>query len=278
MLKDIEHPLQKYIRPGTNYTTCPGCGNGILAQSTLRAIKNLELDFDNIVFVSGIGCAGWIPSPSFNTDVLHVTHGRAIAYATGVKLTNPKLKVVVFSGDGDLSAIGGNHFIHAARRNIDLTVICVNNRIYGMTSGQAAPTTPKNSKTTTTPYGNMENTFDLSDLAKSAGATFVARWTTYHARQLTKSIAKAIDKKGFSFIEAISQCPVHYGKVIGMRNDAPSMMKEFKSKSIHINKIDSLSNESSDDKIIVGELVNENEKAELTDLMQSLRTEVGTDG
>jgi len=181
-------------------------------QAILRAIDELGLDIDKIVFVSGIGCAAWIPSPHFAADTLHTTHGRAIAFATGVKLFNPALKVVVVSGDGDLSAIGGNHLIHAARRNLELTVICANNSIYGMTGGQVAPTTPCGSKTVTTPTGSTEPPFDLCKLVKGAGATYIARSTVYHMRDLIKYIKKAFTHKGFSFIDVISPCYTQFGR------------------------------------------------------------------
>lgn len=273
MEKVIEHPLKKYFRGEISYTTCPGCGNGIISQSILRAIDELAINFDDIAFVSGIGCSGWIPSPSFNTDLLHVTHGRSAAFATGLKLAVPKMKVIVCAGDGDTSAIGGNHFIHAARRNIDLTLICVNNQIFGMTGGQVAPSTPYNSKTTTTPYGSIERPFDLSNLAISAGATFVARWTTYQARPLKNSIKKAIMHKGFSFIEVVSQCPVQYGKVISLRNDAVSMLLDYKKYSVNISKAKNMSEEELKGKIIVGEFVEKKNIPELTDEIKRLQKE-----
>ena len=273
MNKTIEHPLKKYFRGEINYTTCPGCGNGIISQSILRAVDELDIDFNQFAFVSGIGCSGWIPSPSFNTDLLHVTHGRSIAFATGLKLAVPQMKVIVCAGDGDTGAIGGNHLIHAARRNIDLTIICVNNLIFGMTGGQVAPTTPYNSKTTTTPYGSIERPFDLSNLAIAAGATFVARWTTYQARLLAKSIKKAITHKGFSFIEVISQCPVQYGKVIGMRNNSVNMLMHYKECSVNIRKAKNMREDELKDKIIVGELVEKKDVPELTDEIKRLRRE-----
>ena len=273
MKKTTEHPLQKYFRGPISYTTCPGCGNGIISQSILWAIEGLSLSFDQFAFVSGIGCSGWIPSPSYNTDVLHVTHGRSIAFATGLKLAAPQMKVLISAGDGDTSAIGGNHFIHACRRNIDLTLICVNNQIYGMTGGQVAPSTPYHSKTTTTPYGSIERPFDLSQIAISTGATFVARWTTFQARQLRKSIAKAILHPGFSFIEVISQCPVQYGKVIGKRNDAVDMLMDYKKRSINIKKAQSLSQDELKDKIIVGEFIENKDIPELTQEIKRLRKE-----
>lgn len=273
MKKNINHPLQKYFRGPINYTTCPGCGNGIISQAILWAIEELGIDFDQFAFVSGIGCSGWIPSPSYNADILHVTHGRAIAFATGLKLAIPNMKVIVTAGDGDTSAIGGNHFIHACRRNIDLTMICVNNQIYGMTGGQVAPSTPYNSKTTTTPYGSIERPFDLSQIAISAGATMVARWTTFQARQLRKSIAKAIIHNGFSFIEIISQCPVQYGKVIEKRNNAVDMLMDYKSRSVNVSKTKELSPDELKDKIVVGEFIEDKEVPELTQEIKRLRKE-----
>jgi 2-oxoglutarate ferredoxin oxidoreductase subunit beta len=270
----MEHPLIKYVRPGyLSTTSCSGCGNGIIAQCVLRAIDKLEMDIDDFVFVSGIGCAAWIPSPFFNADVLHTTHGRPIAFATGVKLSNPRLKTMIISGDGDLLAIGGNHFIHAARRNLDLTLICVNNGIYGMTGGQVAPSTPVGVRTTTTPYGNLEKPFDISNLAKAAGATHVARWTTYHARQLTRSIGKAIQKKAFSFIEVISQCPVQFGSRTGSGN-AVTMMQGYKKNSVNIKKVETLKEEELKGKIIVGEFVDRKEP-ELCEEMEKMRERAG---
>jgi len=192
---------------------CPGCGAGIITNSFLKAVKNLgHEDLSGFAFVSGIGCSAWIPSPHFKADTLHTTHGRAIAFATGLKVSRPDLNVVVISGDGDLAAIGGNHLIHAARRNIDMTVICTNNYIYGMTGGQMGPTTFTGDHTSTSPYGNPERPFDLSRLVAAAGANYVARWTTAHPNQATRSIQTALERKGFSFIEMISQCPTAYGR------------------------------------------------------------------
>lgn len=205
--------LQKYIRPDVFPTPfCPGCGHGILMQALLRAIDELKLDIDKMVFLSGIGCAAWIPSPHFAADTVHTTHGRPIAFATGIKLVNPKLKIVVISGDGDLSAIGGNHLIHAARRNIEMSVICANNSIYGMTGGQVAPTTPAGAKSATTPQGNPERDFDLCKLVKGAGADYVARGTVYHIRELIKYLKAALQHKGFSFVDVISPCYTQFGR------------------------------------------------------------------
>jgi 2-oxoglutarate ferredoxin oxidoreductase subunit beta len=212
------------------------------------------MDMDDFVFVSGIGCAAWIPSPFFNADVLHTTHGRPIAFAFGVKMGLPDKKVMVVSGDGDLAAIGGNHLIQNARRNIEMTVICLNNGIYGMTGGQAAPTTPMGVKTTTTPYGTFENTFNISRLVMAAGASFVACWTTAHPRQLTNSIKKAIQKKGFAFIEVFSQCPIQLGRKMGIGN-AVQMLEDYKKRSILVKEAKKLSSEELNGRIVVGELV-----------------------
>jgi 2-oxoglutarate/2-oxoacid ferredoxin oxidoreductase subunit beta len=254
-MSEITHPLRKYMRPQVAKTTfCPGCGAGIITQAILRAIDELGLTMDDCVFVSGIGCSAWIPSPLLNVDTLHTTHGRPIAYASGVKMGLPDKHVIVVSGDGDLSAIGGNHLIHAARRNIDMTVILVNNGIYGMTGGQTAPTTPHGMTTITSPYGNVEHEFDISSLVKAAGASFVARWTTYHPRQMTKSIKKAILKKGFAMIEAISQCPVQFGRV-SKQGSAVNMMKNYKQNGVRIEKAAKMTAEELKGKIVEGEFV-----------------------
>jgi 2-oxoglutarate ferredoxin oxidoreductase subunit beta len=224
---------------------------------------------NDFVFVSGIGCSAWIPSPLFDADTLHTTHGRPIAFATGVKLGLPEKHVMVASGDGDLTAIGGNHLIHAARRNIDLTVVLINNGIYGMTGGQTAPTTPRGLKTITSPYGTLEHTFDISRMVAAAGASFVARWTTFHPRQMTRSIKKGIQKKGFALIEAVSQCPVQYGKVSKL-GKAVDILRYFKENSIKVNKAKDLSPEELEGKIVIGEFV-DTEKAELTEEWERLK-------
>jgi 2-oxoglutarate ferredoxin oxidoreductase subunit beta len=243
-----------------------------VAQAILRAIDELNLAMDDFVFVSGIGCSAWIPSPLFDADTLHTTHGRPVAFATGVKLGLPEKKVMVVSGDGDLTAIGGNHLIHAARRNIDLTVVLVNNGIYGMTGGQTAPTTPRGLTTVTSPYGTMEHPFDISPMVAAAGASYVARWTTWHPRQLTRSVKKAMEKKGFALVEAVSQCPVQYGRVSRL-GSAVNILKHFKENSVRVEKAEKMDRESLQGKIVVGEFADE-EKAELSAEWSGLKSKM----
>ena len=210
--KQPGHPLDGLLRTDRiPHIWCPGCGIGTAFSSCLIAMKESQIDLQKTVMVSGIGCSGRGAGYA-NVDSYHTTHGRAIPFATGMKLANPELNVVVFSGDGDLFAIGGNHFIHAARRNVDLTVVCVNNFNYGMTGGQAAATTPYLARTTTTPAGNPEPAFNLPLLAYASGATYVARWTILHTRDLTESIQEAFLRHGFSFIEVLAPCPINYGR------------------------------------------------------------------
>jgi 2-oxoglutarate ferredoxin oxidoreductase subunit beta len=205
--------IDRYIRQDRlPHIWCAGCGIGTAMSCFLRAVTHNGTDPDKIAIVSGIGCTGRVAG-YIKLDSFHTTHGRAIPFATGLKLANPDLKVVVFSGDGDLVAIGGNHLIHGARRNIDMTVICVNNFNYGMTGGQVGPTSPFQSRTTTTPYGNFESPFNLPYLLLASGASYIARWTTLHARQLERTIAEAMNRAGLTFIEVIAPCPVTYGRL-----------------------------------------------------------------
>jgi len=225
------HPVEPLLRMDRMpHIWCPGCGIGTSVNCFARVLLESKLNLDKVAIVSGIGCTGRVAG-YLRLDSFHTTHGRPIPFATGLKLANPNLKVVVYSGDGDLIAIGGNHFIHAARRNIDLMVICVNNFNYAMTGGQVGPTTPLTALGTTAPYGNFEPPFNLPYLAESSGATYIARWTTYHVRQLARAYAEGLTRKGFVFIEVISPCPELYGR----RNrlgTAAEMTNYYKEKSV----------------------------------------------
>jgi 2-oxoglutarate ferredoxin oxidoreductase subunit beta len=207
-----KHPLDEMLRQDRlPHIWCSGCGLGIALNCFCHALQRAGLDLDKVCVVSGIGCAGRVAG-YVRLDSFHTTHGRAIPFATGLKLANPELKVVVFSGDGDLVTIGGNHFIHAARRNLDMTVICVNNFNYGMTGGQVGATTPIDGITTTTPYGNYEFPLSIPSLAAASGAVYVARWTVLQARQLEWAMVEALKKPGFSLVEVISPCPTSFGR------------------------------------------------------------------
>ena len=230
---------------------CPGCSHGIVTRAIVKAIDELELDKDKVVIVSGIGCSSRAPGYlDFNT--LHTTHGRALAFATGIKLANPELEVIVITGDGDASAIGGNHLIHAARRNINITTIVFNNNIYGMTGGQYSPTTPTGALGTTAPHGNIDKPFDIAQLAAAAGATYAARSTAYHTNQLIKYIKKGIQNKGFSLVEAASICPTYYGRK--NKSGSPVKMMEFlKDNYVDVKIIDKLPDDKKEGKQLMGE-------------------------
>jgi 2-oxoglutarate ferredoxin oxidoreductase subunit beta len=254
MVLETAHPFSKYLRAEMMpHIWCPGCGNGIVLNCFAHALDELKYDLDKLVVISGIGCIGRTAG-YVNADSFHTTHGRALAFATGVKLANPELEVVVISGDGDLFAIGGNHFIHAARRNMGIKVLCANNLNYGMTGGQQGPTTPLESFTATSPYGSIEHPFNLVHLAAASGSTYVARWTTLHVRRLTQSIKKMLTKKGFCFVEVLAQCPEIYGRHNKMRSGL-EMMSWFKRASVVENFSDPAKAEISAEKIPVGEFV-----------------------
>ena len=242
-LRDLELPF------------CQGCGIFTVMNTFLRAIHELgHKDLSKIVFCSGIGCSSWISSPYFKADSIHTPHGRSLPVATGIKLLRPELNVVVFGGDGDITGIGLSHFIHAARRNLDVLVIMVNNMVYGMTGGQVAPTTPFDTKTTTTPYGSFEHPLDAARLAVTAGACYVARWTTAHPNELRESVKKAIKMQGFRFIEVVSQCPTAFGRTIGLKS-AKEMMKWFKENTISMEQAEKQNEEYWTEKIVVGEFI-----------------------
>lgn len=260
--------VKKYFRVDRlPHIWCPGCGHGIIMRSVVKAIDNLGLDKNNVCVVSGIGCSSRAPGyMDFNT--LHTTHGRALAFATGIKMANPKLEVIVLTGDGDSAAIGGNHLIHAARRNIDITTVVFNNNIYGMTGGQYSPTTPTGEKGTTAPYGNIDKNFNLCDLAKAAGATYVGRATAYHANQLVKLVENGIRNNGFSFIEAVSVCPTYYGRK-NRKGNSVEMMELLRDNSINVKAAEKMEKEKLKGKLIIGEL-HKSEEPEYTEQYQQI--------
>jgi 2-oxoglutarate ferredoxin oxidoreductase subunit beta len=257
LLRDIDtiNPVMPFLRQERiPHIWCPSCGIGTTVNCFTRALTESGMDLDQIAIVSGIGCTGRVAG-YMNLDSFHTTHGRAIPFATGLKLANPKLKVVVYSGDGDLTAIGGNHFMHAARRNMDLMVVCVNNFTYGMTGGQVAPTTPIGAKQTTMPFGNYEQPLNLPFLADACGAVYVARWTVFHVRQLAKAMQEGLKKKGFVFIEALSPCPTLYSRR-NKRGDGIDELKNYKQNSIVKHGADTKEVALTfDGKIVVGKFV-----------------------
>jgi len=225
------HPIDHLLRTDRiPHIWCAGCGIGIAANAFAEALNKSELDIDRVAVVSGIGCTGRVAG-YLKLDSFHTTHGRAIPFATGLHMVNEDLKVVVFSGDGDLIAIGGNHFIHAARRNQNMLVLCVNNFNYSMTGGQLSPSTPPDARTSTSPFGNYEPPFNLPYLAEACGATYVARYSVYHVRHLIRSIREALNKKGFRFIEILSPCPTLYGR-LNKLGDGLSMMRGFEQRGV----------------------------------------------
>lgn len=235
---------------------CAGCGHGILMHAILRAIEASGKDWKKMLFASGIGCAAWIPSPHFKADTLHTTHGRAIAFATGAKVYNPDLEVMVISGDGDLAAIGGNHLIHAARRRTDMTVICANNFIYGMTGGQHAPTTPEECCTATTPEGNEERPFNLCHLVWAAGAGYVARASVSKPKPLAKTIENALNAKGFRFVEVLSTCPTQFGRRAG-EGGTREMLDYLDSITVKGNLLDEFNGRTKEGRHVLGEATRE---------------------
>lgn len=264
------HPLaEKYLRKSALPTIfCPGCGHGTVLNAFLRVIDDLN-NFDKLGLVSGIGCSSWTPV-FVNTDVMHTLHGRALAFATGLKISNPKLDVVTFTGDGDCVGIGGNHLIHAARRNIDITVLMLDNSIYGMTGGQVSPTTPTDAKSQTTPYGNPEPQFDTCAVVASSGATHVARYTTAKPRALVKGIKAAIQHKGFSFVHIISQCPTQAGRYIYGMTQPAEYLRVIREQSISSSAAVKRTGEELLGKIITGILHERDDRPEFVDTLNRL--------
>jgi 2-oxoglutarate ferredoxin oxidoreductase subunit beta len=269
--RDLKNPMEGLLRMDRiPHIWCPGCGIGTVVTSFAEALKKSKVDLDKVAVVSGIGCTGRVAG-YVKLDSFHTTHGRAIPYATGLKLANPEMTVVVFSGDGDLTGIGGNHFIHAARRNMDLIIICVNNFNYAMTGGQVASTTPEKANASTAPYGNFEGAFSLPYLAEASGATYVARWTALHLRRVTKSMQEALGRKGFSFIEVITPCVTLYAR----RNrlgDGLNLLKYYYDKSEIVHGADTRTVDIDyQGKLVVGKFV----EKERPTFLEAMNTHLG---
>ena len=269
MPTQAEHTEYMYLRSTKKFPNvwCAGCGIGIVMGALIRAVDRIGLEKDDVALVSGIGCTGRMPVYlDFNT--IHTTHGRALAFATGLKIARPSMKVITIMGDGDAISIGGNHFIHAARRNIGITAIVVNNAIYGMTGGQYSPTTPIGARAATAPYGNIEPPMPICELAKAAGATYVARSTVYHAVELDRFIEQAIRKNGFSLVEAVSYCHTTYGRMNKLGSPV-DMMRLLKENSVSTSAAEKLAPEERESKIVRG-VLHDVEKPEYTQLYEQL--------
>lgn len=274
MPKEVTKLIHEYLRHDKKFphVWCPGCGNGIVLGALIRAIDRTGLKKDKIVLASGIGCSGRMPVyVDFNT--LHTTHGRALTFATGIKLAKPSLTVITVMGDGDATAIGGNHFIHAARRNLDLNAIIINNQIYGMTGGQHSPTTPYGSYATTASYGHIEHAFSIAELAVTAGADFVARGTVYHAQLLEEVIETGLMRRGFSVVEVMSNCHIQFGRRNRM-GDPVTMMKWLRDHAVTVAKADTLSAEEMKDRFTIG-VLQDMEKPVYTEEYSKIRDRAG---
>jgi 2-oxoglutarate ferredoxin oxidoreductase subunit beta len=272
MSRAIEE-AREYLRPSKKLPTvwCAGCGLGIIMSAMIRAIARIGVEKNDVAVISGIGCTGRLPTyVDFNT--LHTTHGRALAFATGLKLARPAMTVIAAMGDGDALAIGGNHFIHSCRRNIDMTAIVANNAIYGMTGGQYSPTTPHGKRGTTAPYGNVEHAFDCSALAVGAGATFVARTSVYHAHELERLIERAIRHKGFSVVEVVSNCYTSYGRMNEFKSPV-DMLRWMKENSVSVKAAEKLPPEETEGKFTRGVIV-ERDLPEFIQVYDDLHTEL----
>lgn len=264
-----QHVFDKFLRADKlPHMWCPGCGNGIVINSLIRAVEKTGLDQNKIVVVAGIGCSSRA-NGYLDFCGLHTNHGRAIAYATGVKMHDPDLKIIVVTGDGDCTAIGGNHFIHACRRNIDITTVVFNNDNYGMTGGQYSPTTPTGAKTKTTVYGNIDDPFDICKLAEAAGASFVARSTVYHAPLLTNLIAQAIMHKGCAIVEAVATCPTLFGR-LNKKGDAAEMLLNLQKDSVPLAQAAKMSPEELAGKLVIGKFVENKDREEYTERYRKL--------
>jgi 2-oxoglutarate ferredoxin oxidoreductase subunit beta len=270
-----KHSAYDYLRHSKKFPSvwCSGCGIGVVMGAIIRAVDSMALDPNDVVVISGIGCTSRMPVYlDFNT--MHTTHGRALAFATGLKLARPDLQIIAVMGDGDALAIGGNHFIHAARRNIGITSIVVNNSIYGMTGGQVSPTTPMNMRASTAPYGNIDPPFRIAELSIAAGAAFVARSTVYHSQELEKYVRMGMETPGFSVIEAVSYCHTTFGR-LNKLGGAVEMMRQIKDASITKQAADKLSAEERAGRIVRGIFHHDSSRKEYTELYRAIQENAG---
>ena len=260
------HPLvEKYFRVDRMpHLACPGCGIGMVMQYTLIAIDELGIDPVKFAWVTGVGCSSRLPYATWKGDCIDATHGRPLAMATGLKLARPELTVMVYTGDGDCLSIGGNHFIHACRRNVPITVVMFNNQIYGMTGGQVSPTTPIGYETQTTPYGGIEEPFDGCKLAVAAGAVYVCRWIASQPKQIISSLKKGLTKNGFAYIEIMSPCPTQFGRYALKTGDPVELAMWFEEHTVTLEKAEIMTDEELKGKLKVGEFI-DTERPSLVD-------------
>jgi len=258
----LMHPLAaKYLRPERlPHKACPGCGIGHVVHCTLNVCEELDLTPDNTVWVQGVGCSSRISYTLWKGDNIDAHHGRIFTVATGMKMSRPDLNFICFTGDGDCASIGGNHFLHACRRNLDVTALMFNNSIYGMTGGQVAPTSPVGAKTQTTPYGNLEDPMDACKVAMAAGASYVARWRSTDFKQLTNSIKKGIQTKGLSFIEILVPCPTQFGRYVLNMTDTVEIVEWYKENSVTLKKAEKMSPEELEGKFLLGEFAHNEDR------------------
>lgn len=277
--EDVERPIHplvsKYLRlERMPHLACPGCGIGQVVHATLIACDDLGLTPENTVWVQGVGCSSRITYTLWKGDSIDAHHGRIFAVATGMKLSRPDLNFICFTGDGDCAAIGGNHFLHACRRNLDVTALMFNNAIYGMTGGQVAPTSPVGARTTTTPYGNIEDPMDTVDVAIAAGASYVARWRATDFKQLINSIKKGIQTRGFSFIEILVQCPTQFGRYVLKTDDPRKIIKWYKKNTVRLKKAEKMSPEQLKGKMLIGEFAHRKDRTGIVERYWQMVKEV----
>ena len=271
--------MSKYLRlERMPHLACPGCGIGQVVHTTLIACDELGLTPDNTVWVQGVGCSSRITYTLWKGDNIDAHHGRIFAVATGMKLSRPDLNFICFTGDGDCASIGGNHFLHACRRNLDVTALMFNNAIYGMTGGQVAPTSPLGARTMTTPFGNIEDPMDTVEVAIAAGASYAARWRATDFKQLKNSIKKGIQTKGFSFIEILVQCPTQFGRYVLNTGDPTKIIEWYKKNTVTLKKAEKMPPEKREGKMLLGEFVHRTDRTGVVERYWNLVNKIQSEG